>query len=362
MDRKRILIFGVTGQDGSFLAEQCLKDRCEVYGVIRRTSTNNLQNLEQIKGDYKLELLEGDLCDSISIEKAINSVKPHEIYNLAAQSHVQTSFDQPEYTTNVNYLGVLRILEAIRKSTFQNIRFYQAGTSEQFGNIGEEVAIYEKSPMNPVSPYAIAKYSAYQAVKIYREAYNMFACVGLLFNHESERRGENFVTMKICNGFKKIMAVMNHNADIGKKAIYPGIYNIPKIKLGNLEAKRDWGYAPDYTKAMRLMLQQNEPDDYVEIDPKFYRPVDVNVLCADPSKAFEILGWGPETSFHNMVRKMLGVMTFAQKIMDVKLPTPEELIDCQPMTKPISDDIFEVKYNSEYKITYDYGDSREEND
>ena len=325
-NKRRVLILGCSGQDGSFLAESCLRDGNTVYGMIRRCSTNNTRNIDHIKN--QMELIEGDLCDSVSVNEIVRKVKPHEIYNLAAQSHVHSSFEQPEYTTNVNALGVVRILEAIRNSNF-NSRFYQAGTSEQFGNHGyvninhKPAKCDETTPMHSVSPYAISKLYAYHIVKMYREAYNMFACTGILFNHESERRGDNFVTMKICNGFKKMFHLP--------------LLETEKIPLGNIDAQRDWGYAGDYVEAMKLMLRNNKPvdyvvgtgearsvrdfvqtcidilklpgtvNDYVRIDPKFYRPIDVNTLCADSTKIKEELGWEPKISFENMVRRMLGV-------------------------------------------------------
>lgn len=332
MSKKRILITGCNGQTGSWLADSCIKDGSKVYGMIRRTSTNNISNIKHLLDEPNFELVEGDMCDEISLNKLINTIKPHECYNLAGLSDVAISYDQPLITSEINYLGVIRLLEAIRNSGF-NSRFYQAGSSEQFGNPtlndSNEISLNENSLMNPVSPYAISKLSAYHIVKQYRESCNMFACTGILFNHESERRGEKFVTMKICNGFKKIVA--NNNAE--KRCPTSSI----KIHLGNIDVKRDWGYAKDYVIAQKLMLSNSEPkdyvigtgvtrsvrefiqtcidileldgtiEDYVTIDPKFFRPLEVNVLCADAKKAKEELGWEPTTSFETMVRKMLGV-------------------------------------------------------
>jgi len=341
MDKKRVLILGVSGQDGSFLAESCIKDGSEVYGMVRRTSTANISNLTNCLVEANFELVDGDMCDEVSLTKVINKIKPHEIYNLAGQSDVAVSFDQPIYTNDVNYLGVIRILEAIKNSGF-NSRFYQAGSSEMFGNplwtsVDGETLLNEDTEFNPVSPYAISKLSAYHIVKQYRDSFNMFACTGILFNHESERRGEKFVTQKICSGFKKINEYYVEGIRQGAIATLPHISENEKIHLGNLDAKRDWGYSPDYVEAMKLMLSNAEPrdyvigtgetrsvrefvqicmdilklpgkmEDYVTIDPRFFRPLEVNVLCADPSRAKEELGWTPETSFEQMVRKMLGV-------------------------------------------------------
>ena len=307
----KALITGITGQDGSYLAELLLEKGYDVYGIIRRSSDFNTSRIDAIFD--RLNLVYGDLTDGSGLSSILHQIEPDEVYNLGAQSHVMVSFDQPVYTVNTDALGTLRLLEAIR-SLKKRPKLYQASSSEMFGN--SPPPQNEETPFNPRSPYACAKvYSYYQTVN-YREAYGLFACNGILFNHESPRRGGTFVTKKICDAVKRIKA--------GKQE---------KLVLGNLDAKRDWGFAGDYVKAMWLMLQQDEPDDYViatgithsvrafldaafglvgldwekyvEISPKYFRPAEVDCLRGDASKAKEKLGWQPETSLFELVRKMI---------------------------------------------------------
>ena len=308
---KTAFITGITGQDGSYLAELLLSKGYEVHGLIKRTSIHNTQNIDHIKSS--LELHYGDLCTEHHLCSLINELKPDEIYNLAAQSDVRISFDTPEYTGDVTGLGVTRILEAIRKFSPKS-KFYQASSSEMFGL--QPAPQNEETPFHPRSPYAIAKVYAYWMTRTYREAYGLFACSGILFNHESPRRGGNFVTRKITKAIARIAA--------GKQ---------DKIYLGNLDAKRDWGYAPNYVEAIWLIVQHSRPDDFVigtgeahtvkdfldtafvyagldwhkcvEIDPQLYRPLEVNCLVADPSKVKQKLGWTPKTSFKELVRIMV---------------------------------------------------------
>lgn len=316
---KKALITGITGQDGSYLAEFLLEKGYEIHGIIRRTSTFHSRiRLENIYEDPHIEgkrffLHYGDLNDASSLNKLIRTIRPDEIYNLGAQSHVRTSFDIPEYTLEVTGLGCLRLLESIRESGLSP-KIYQASSSEIFGNT--EFPQRETTPFRPVSPYAIAKLCAYWMAINYRESYGMFACNGILFNHESPRRGEAFVTRKITMAAARI-------AEGSKEKLY----------LGNLNAKRDWGYAPDYVEAMWLMLQQEKPDDfvvatgeahsvrefldetfgylnlewrkYVEIDPRYFRPTEVETLQGDPSKAKKVLGWKPKVTFKELVRIMI---------------------------------------------------------
>lgn len=316
---KKALITGITGQDGSYLAEFLLAKGYTVYGMIRRASLINTQRIDPIYQEpqatkKRLALMYGDLNDASSINKILRMVKPDEIYNLAAQSHVKVSFEVPEYTSEVTGLGTLRILEAITESGIKT-KFYQASSSELFGR-SEKIPQNEKTPFQPVSPYAVAKLFSYWTTVNYRESHKMFACNGILFNHESPRRGETFVTRKITRAVARI-----------KK----GLQN--ELFLGNLDAKRDWGYAKDYVEAMWLMLQQDTPDDYViatgqthtvrefleeafeyakldykkylRIDKRYFRPLEVNVLMGDSSKAKKILGWRPKTSFKELVRLMV---------------------------------------------------------
>ena len=320
---KKALITGVTGQDGSYLAEFLLEKGYEVHGIIRRASTFNTGRLEDIykdphdKGSH-FHLHFGDLADANTIRKLLYEIEPDEIYNLGAQSHVRVSFDIPEYTANITGLGVLRILEAVRDyeiHTGKKIKLYQASSSEMFGLA--PAPQNEEIKFHPRSPYGVAKVFAFNTAVNYRESYGIFVSNGILFNHESERRGETFVTRKITRGIARITAGLDK-----------------KIYLGNLDARRDWGYAPEYVEAMYLMLQQPLPDDfvigtgeshtvrefvemafqavginnwndYVEIDPHYYRPVEVDDLRADPRKAKEILGWEAKTKLHELVNIMM---------------------------------------------------------
>lgn len=330
---KKALITGVTGQDGSYLSEFLLEKGYEVHGIIRRSSTEYRERIAHLEGKPNFYLHYGDMSDSIGLVKVVSKVKPDEIYNLAAQSHVQVSFDVPEYTADVVATGVLRLLEAVRICGLEKTcRIYQASTSELFGKV-EEVPQKETTPFHPYSPYAVAKQYGYWIIKEYREAYGMYACNGILFNHESERRGETFVTRKITLAAARIK--------LGKQE---------KLYLGNLSSLRDWGYAKDYVECMWLLLQQEKPDDYViatgvqhsvrefcqlafhyagielefvgegadekgidkatgkilvEVSPEFYRPTDVVNLLGDPTKAKTQLGWNPtKTSFEELVRIM----------------------------------------------------------
>jgi len=315
---KRALITGITGQDGSYLAELLLSRGYEVHGLIRRASTFNTGRIDHIYRDpheagTRLFLHYGDLSSGEQLTYLIYNIAPDEVYHLGAQSHVRVSFDMAEYTGDVTGLGTVRILEAIRRSG-NRVRFYQASSSEMFGDAPPPQN--EETPFRPRSPYAAAKVYAYWMTRIYREAYGIFACNGILFNHEGPRRGETFVTRKITRGLARILA--------GKQ---------DKIYLGNLDARRDWGYAPEYVEAMYLMLQQEEPDDYVigtgeshsvrefleeafsyvgldwhdyvEIDPRYFRPLEVENLVADARKARARLGWEPKVRFRELVRIMV---------------------------------------------------------
>lgn len=323
MKQKTALIFGITGQDGSYLAEILLKKGYVVHGIVRRASTFNTSRINHLYQDLhtkdrKLFLHYGDLADTGTIRKVIYKVKPQEIYNLAAQSHVKVSFDMPEYTMDITGNGALRILETIRdfqSETGRKIKFYQASSSEMFGSAPPPQN--ENTPFVPQSPYGAAKVFACNMTKLYREAYGIFAVNGILFNHESERRGETFVTRKITRGIARIKAGLDK-----------------KLYLGNLDAKRDWGYAPEFCEAMWLMMQQPKPDDfvigtgethtvrefvelafkeaglgnwkkYVEIDRQYYRPAEVNVLVADIRKAERILKWQPKTKFKDLAKIMV---------------------------------------------------------
>jgi len=316
---KRALITGITGQDGSYLAELLLKKGYEVHGIIRRASSFNSSRIDHLYQDrhtrgVKLFLHYGDLSDSVNLVKMLYDLKPDEIYHLAAQSHVRVSFDIPEYTSDITAVGTIRILEAIRE-TKSNPRFYQASSSEMFGK-ATEVPQRESTPFHPRSPYAVSKVFAYWATVNYRESYNLFASNGILFNHESPRRGETFVTRKITRAVAHIKLGLQE-----------------KLYLGNLDARRDWGYAPEYVEAMWLILQQDQPDDYViatgethsvrefceeafghvgmdwrkyvEIDKLYYRPAEVDMLIGDASKAKKVLGWQPKTRFKDLVRLMV---------------------------------------------------------
>ena len=316
---KRALITGITGQDGSYLAELLLEKGYEVHGIIRRSSSFNTQRIDHIRRDAhdpnnRLILFHGDLSDSSGLNTILRQVVPDEIYNLGAQSHVRVSFDTPEYTTDVTALGAIRILEAIREAGIKP-KFYQASSSEMYGKVVETPQT-ETTPFHPRSPYACAKVFAYYATVNYREAYNLFACNGILFNHESERRGETFVTRKITRAATRIKLGLQD-----------------KLFLGNLDAKRDWGYAKDYVEAMWLMMQAETSDDYViatgethsvkefveetfsyldldwneyvEIDPWYYRPSEVDLLLGDSTKARKELGWEPKVGFKDLVKLMV---------------------------------------------------------
>lgn len=316
---KRALITGITGQDGSYLTEFLLEKGYEVWGIIRRSSTFNTDRIDHLyrdphEPDVRLRLVYGDLNDASSLNKILRTVRPDEIYNLGAQSHVRVSFDVPEYTAEVTGVGTVRLLEAIRDSGL-NPRFYQASSSELYGKV-REVPQRETTPFHPRSPYACAKAYAYFITVNYREAYGLHASNGILFNHESPRRGETFVTRKITRALARIRLGLQD-----------------KLYLGNLDAKRDWGYAGDYVEAMWLTLQQPAPDDYViatgethsvrefleaafsyagldwrkhvEIDPRYFRPAEVDLLVGDATKAREKLGWAPRVRFEELVRKMV---------------------------------------------------------
>lgn len=331
---KSALITGVTGQDGSYLSEFLLEKGYAVHGIVRRSSVDRRERIEHLTGGENFHLHYGDMTDSISLAKIVSEVKPDEIYNLAAQSHVKVSFEVPEYTADADAVGTLRLLEALRMAGIEkSCKFYQASTSELFGKV-QEVPQSETTPFYPYSPYAAAKQYAYWIVRNYREAYGIFASNGILFNHESERRGETFVTRKITLAAANIAA--------GKQ---------DKLYLGNLDALRDWGYAKDYVECMWLILQHDAPDDFViatgeqhsvrefctlafrfagielewrgkgveekgidlktgkalvEVSPEFFRPTDVVTLLGDPAKAKKELGWNPrKTSFEELVRVMV---------------------------------------------------------
>lgn len=337
--KKTALITGITGQDGSYLAELLLEKNYEVYGLFRRGSTNTTERIAHLlekraEEDHCLHLIYGDMTDSMNLVRIMLEIKPDEIYNLAAQSHVAVSFEEPEYTANADGIGVLRILEAVRIAGLaETTRIYQASTSELFGK-AEEIPQRETTPFHPRSPYAVAKLYGYWITKHYRESYGMYAVNGILFNHESERRGENFVTRKITLAVANILA--------GRQE---------KLYLGNLNAKRDWGYAKDYVECMWMMLQHETPEDFViatgetrtvrefveaafcqggirlrwqgegveekgidektgrvvvEVSPEFFRPAEVDLLLGDPTKAKELLGWNPrKTSFEQLVKLMV---------------------------------------------------------
>lgn len=331
---KTALITGVTGQDGSYLAEFLLGKGYDVHGIVRRSATEKRERIEHLLGHARFHLHHGDLADSMSLVRVVRRVQPDELYNLAAQSHVQVSFDVPEYTADVVATGVLRVLEAVRLCGLEKTcRIYQASTSELYGKV-EASPQSEETPFHPYSPYAVAKQYGFWITKEYREAYGMFACSGILFNHESERRGETFVTRKI---------------SLAAARIAQGVQD--RLCLGNLSALRDWGYAPDYVECMWLMLQQDRPEDFViatgiqhsvrefcmlafreagielefhgegeaeqgiekgtgrvlvEVSPEFYRPTDVVDLWGDPAKARRLLGWDPNrTPFEELVRRMV---------------------------------------------------------
>ena len=336
---QKALITGITGQDGSYLAELLLNKGYEVHGLIRRSSTFNTHRLDHIYVDPhdpkgKLYLHYGDLNDGGQLSNLVYNIHPDEIYHLGAQSHVRVSFDMPEFTGDITGLGTTRILEAIRRSGIKT-RFYQASSSEMFGDA--PAPQNEETPFWPRSPYAAAKVYAYWMARNYREGYNMFACNGILFNHESPLRGETFVTRKITRALARIKFGLQD-----------------KLYLGNLDAKRDWGYAPDYVKAMWLMLQQDDPQDfviatgqshsvrefleeafsyadldwkeYVEIDPRYFRPTEIELLLGDAGRARKILGWEPEVGFKELVRLMV----------DADIKALEEMKQCQDIIQKIT--------------------------
>ncbi|MBM3206523.1 MAG: GDP-mannose 4,6-dehydratase [Candidatus Staskawiczbacteria bacterium] len=334
---KKALITGITGQDGSYLAEYLLHKGYEVHGIIRRASTFNTSRIDHLYQDphlngVRLFLHYGDLTDTGNIERLIKEIKPDEVYHLAAQSHVKVSFDMPEYTANTDAIGTLRILEAIR-NTDKEIKFYNAATSEMFGSTPPPQS--EKSEFHPRSPYAVAKVFSFNITRLYREAYNMFACNGILFNHESPRRGETFVTRKITRAIARIKAGLDK-----------------KVYLGNIDAKRDWGFSPEYVEAMHLMLQQEKPKDYVigtgqsisvrdflketfeyaglgdfnqyvEIDNRYLRPAEVESLIADTTKAKEELKWVPKIKFEDLCRIMVD---YDFKILNIESPRQGEKV------------------------------------
>ena len=336
---KKALITGITGQDGSYLAEFLLSKGYEVHGLYRRSSSFNTARLSAILQDPhdpnpRFIGRYGDLSDAVSLVKMIYEIQPDEIYHLGAQSHVRVSFDIPEYTADITGLGTIRILEAIREAGARP-RFYQASSSEMFGKVAE-IPQRETTPFHPRSPYAVSKVFAYWATVNYRESYNLYACNGILFNHESPRRGETFVTRKITRAIAYIKAGLQK-----------------KLYLGNLEAKRDWGYAKEYVEAMWLMLQQEKPDDYViatgethsvqefcegafsyaglnwrdyvEIDQRYFRPAEVDLLVGDASKAKKQLGWEPKTRFMDLIRLMVDAdIRILQDQLAGKASRPEE--------------------------------------
>ena len=316
---KKALITGITGQDGSYLAELLLAKGYEVHGIIRRASTFNTGRIDHLYQDphingVRLFLHYGDVADSTNLIKLLYRIQPEEIYHLAAQSHVRVSFDIPEYTGDVTGLGTVRILEAIRETGLK-AKFYQASSSEMYGK-AQEIPQRETTPFYPRSPYGAAKVYAYWVTVNYRESYGIFACNGILFNHESPRRGETFVTRKVTRAVARIQAGLDD-----------------KLYLGNLDSKRDWGYAKEYVEAMWLMLQQDQPDDYViatgethsvkelveeafsyvglnwkkyvDKDPRYYRPAEVDLLVGDPNKAKKLLGWEARTTFRDLVHLMV---------------------------------------------------------
>ena len=343
-NRKTALITGVTGQDGSYLSELLLSKDYEVHGLIRRTSTFNTDRIDHIYQDPHQEdahffLHYGDLTDGTTLRHILEKVKPHEVYNLGAQSHVRVSFDAPEFTVDSVAMGTLRLLEGIRdyqQRTGIQVRYYQAGSSEMFGKV-QEIPQKESTPFYPRSPYACGKVYAHWQTVNHRESYNLFACNGILFNHESPRRGETFVTRKITRAIARILA--------GKQ---------DKVYLGNLDSKRDWGYAKDYVQAMWLMLQQDEPDDYVvatgethsvkeflelafgyvnlnwedyvAFDQRYLRPAEVDILIGDPTKAKTKLNWQPSVNFPELVALMVQADLNAMGIDNGKLATDKAYI------------------------------------
>lgn len=323
---KKALITGTTGQDGSYLSELLLDKGYHVYGLMRRSSVDTTERIAHFQNNPNFELVEGDITDASCMNRIISGIQPDEVYNLAAMSHVGTSFDQPITTCHIDAIGPLNILEAIRHSPCK-IKFYQASTSELFGdtNVAPQ---NEETYMMPNSPYAVAKLYAHQLVGLYRRAYGIYACAGILFNHESERRGHNFVTRKITKYVANLQIWMDINEGFPRKDV-----DVVPLALGNIEAKRDWSHAQDMVRGMWMMMQQSEPEDfvlgsgkthtvreflemafgsigldyrdYVIIDSKFYRPVDVNLLHADPSKAKRILGWEPKIGIGELIDRMI---------------------------------------------------------
>jgi GDPmannose 4,6-dehydratase len=312
MAKKTALITGITGQDGSYLAELLLEKGYQVCGMVRRSSTENFQRIEHLRN--KIQLHQGDLLDHTSLSKVLEQVQPTEVYNLAAQSFVPTSWQQPVLTAEFTALGVTRLLDAIRQ-TCPKAKFYQASSSEMFGKV-QETPQSETTPFYPRSPYGVAKVYGHYITVNYRESYGLFACSGILFNHESPRRGLEFVTRKITHGVARIKLGLDH-----------------EVRLGNLQAKRDWGFAGDYVRAMWMMLQLGQADDFVigtgqthsveefvsiafdharldwkkhvVVDPQFYRPAEVDLLLANPAKARQVLGWKPELTFEQLVCRMV---------------------------------------------------------
>lgn len=334
---KKALISGITGQDGSYLTELLLEKGYEVHGIIRRSSSFNTKRIDHLYANEKLlnnklYLHFGDLVDTSSLNRLLEKIEPDEIYNLAAQSHVKVSFEVPDYTAQVDALGTLRFLDAIRETGLRKVKFYQASTSELFGKV-QEIPQSEKTPFYPRSPYGVAKIYGYWIVVNYREAYNIFACNGILFNHESPRRGETFVTRKITRAVARIKSGLQE-----------------KFSMGNIDAKRDWGYAPEYCEGMWRMLQHDTPEDFVlatgethtvrefiehafreididiiwegkdekekgkdkktgkvhiDIDKGYFRPTEVDILIGDPGKARKLLGWAPKTTFEELVKIMV---------------------------------------------------------
>jgi GDPmannose 4,6-dehydratase len=343
---KTAIVTGINGQDGSFLAELLLSYGYHIIGVRRRSSSEaGLERIEHLLDHKNLTIVEGEISDGACVYQLVQKYLPDEIYNLAAQSHVGISFEQPEYTLEANAKGPLHFLEAIKRYC-KTTKFYQASTSEMFGKNFSQDGDYkyqnEQTPFMPQSPYAVAKLAAHELVRIYREGYGLFACCGILFNHESERRGENFVTRKITKWIGDFTYWLEENGvaseqlSIGKEALFLSdqTQSFAKLRLGNLDACRDWGHAEDYVKAMHMMLQNNHPDDYVissgathsvraflkeafkeigilnfepyvVIDPKFYRPAEVDWLLGDSKKAKKELGWEPKVTFSELVQRMV---------------------------------------------------------
>jgi len=337
---KKALLTGITGQDGSFLAEFLLNKGYEVHGIIRRASTFNTRRIDHVYNNERLKLHFGDMTDESSLDEIIESIKPDEVYHLAAQSHVHVSFKLPKYTAEVDAIGTLNLLESIRKHS-PKTKFYNACTSELFGKV-QETPQKETTPFWPRSPYGVAKMYSYWIAENYKESYGLFTCNGILFNHESERRGHTFVTRKITIGLAQL--ANNYKLVQEKQQV------LPPLELGNLYAKRDWGYAPDYVEGMWMMLQQEEPNNFVlstaethtikefineciqhtpfsgkvewvgeeldeklmygdveliKINPKYYRPAEVDLLIGDNYKAKSVLGWEPKTTFKDLARKMI---------------------------------------------------------